>query len=86
MIATADSRVRRSICVIRRNPIRTLPTLAVWLPSRVIKRCPAIILAANRTAKVPGRIMLLIVSITTIKGIRIPGVLCGTRCANICLV
>lgn len=49
------------------------------LPKRVSNRWPAIILAANRTAKVPGRITFLMVSINTIKGIRAPGVPCGTR-------
>jgi len=43
-------------------------------------------LAARRTARVPGRIMLLIVSINTIKGISTEGVPWGTRWANICWV
>jgi len=42
--------------------------------------------AANRTARVPGRIIFLIVSIQTIKGIRIAGVPWGTKWANICWV
>ena len=42
--------------------------------------------AANRTARVPGRITLLIVSIKTIRGIRGPGVPAGTRWANMCCV
>ena len=42
-------------------------------------------LAIKRTARVPGRIKFLIVSINTIKGIKGPGVLCGTKCANMCL-
>ena len=44
------------------------------LPRSVKSKCPAIIFAASRTASVPGRIMFLIVSIRTIKGIRIKGV------------
>lgn len=56
------------------------------LPSRVNSRWPAIILAANRTAKVPGRIMLLIVSINTMNGIRTGGVPWGTKWANMCCV
>lgn len=56
------------------------------LPRRVNNKCPAIILAANRTAKVPGRIMFLMVSIKTINGISGPGVPWGTRWANICWV
>lgn len=55
-------------------------------PSKVNKRCPAIILAANRIANVPGRIMFLIVSIHTINGIRTGGVPWGTRWANILIV
>lgn len=56
------------------------------LLNKVINKCPAIILAVNRTAKVPGRIILLIVSINTIKGIRIFGVPCGIIWVNICWV
>lgn len=55
-------------------------------PRRVISKCPAIILADSRTAKVPGRIIFLMVSIQTIKGIRIGGVPWGTRWANIWIV
>lgn len=55
-------------------------------PSKVNKRWPAIILAESRTAKVPGRIIFLIVSINTIKGIKTGGVPCGTKCANIWFV
>ena len=40
--------------------------------------------AASRTARVPGRIMFLIVSISTIRGMSGPGVPAGTRWANIC--
>jgi hypothetical protein len=55
-------------------------------PSKVINKCPAIILAANRTAKVPGRIIFLMVSIKTMKGINTKGVPWGTKWANICIV
>lgn len=61
---------------------RELPVL----PNKVNRRCPAIILADKRTANVPGRIIFLIVSIITIKGINKEGVPWGTRWANICLV
>lgn len=44
------------------------------LSNRVRSRCPAIILAASQTAKLPGRIILLIVSIQTISGISTAGV------------
>lgn len=43
-------------------------------------------LADKRIAKVPGRIMLLIVSIQTMKGIKIAGVPIGTKWVNICWV
>jgi hypothetical protein len=43
-------------------------------PIKVINKCPAIILAVKRIANVPGRIIFLIVSINTIKDIRVPGV------------
>lgn len=56
------------------------------LPNKVISKCPAIIFAVNRTAKVPGRIMFLIVSMHTIKGISTPGVPWGTKWQNICWV
>lgn len=55
----------------------------VWLPRRVIRRCPAIILAERRTARVKGRMMLLTVSITTMNDIKALGVLWGTKWANI---
>ena len=51
-------------------------------PSKVSSKCPAIIFAVNRTANVPGRIRFLIVSMTTINGINMVGVPCGTKCSN----
>lgn len=56
------------------------------MPIRVIRRWPAIIFAANRIAKVPGRIMFLMVSMHTINGIKMLGVPTGTMCSNIWLV
>ena len=44
------------------------------LPSKERRRCPAIILAERRIAKVKGRINSLIDSMITIKGIKISGV------------
>jgi hypothetical protein len=83
MIATADSRIRRRIWVIISKLIIIIDNEDPVLPRRVNNKCPAIILAANRIAKVPGRIIFLIVSIHTIKGIRTGGVPWGTRWANI---
>lgn len=53
------------------------------LDNREIRRCPAIMLAANRIAKVRGRIRELVSSIPTIKGMRAPGVPRGNRWASI---
>ena len=47
------------------------------------RRCPAIMLAANRTERVSGRIILLVISIKTIKGINTGGVPRGTKWASI---
>jgi hypothetical protein len=51
-------------------------------PSRVNNKCPAIMFAVSRTARVPGRIRFLTVSIRTMKGIRGAGVPWGTKCSN----
>jgi len=53
--------------------------------SKLRSKCPAIILAANRTDKVIGRIIFLIVSIITINLESIIGVPIGTKCENIWL-
>lgn len=53
------------------------------LDTKVISKCPAIMFAVRRTERVIGRIMFLIVSIRTIKGINTPGVFIGTKCASI---
>lgn len=45
-----------------------------------MRRCPAVMLAANRTPKVIGRIIFLISSIKTINLIRNTGVPVGTKC------
>lgn len=86
MIATADSNVKRRIWIIIKINNKYEDKLFLLLLNKVNKRWPAIILAVNRTAKVPGRIILLIVSIKTIKGIKIVGVPWGIRWINICCV
>lgn len=58
--------------------------LILVLLNNVINKCPAIMLAVNRTARVPGRIILLIVSIKTINGIRMGGVPWGIMWINMC--
>lgn len=71
-----------NIRIISLNPTE----LDNWFPNRVINKWPAIILAESRMASVKGRITLLVLSISTIKGIKTPGVLCGTRWANMSLL
>lgn len=85
-MATADSRVRRANWPIIKNETRNNDNDGPVFPIKVKRRWPAIILAANRTARVPGRIIFLIVSIHTINGINTGGVPWGTRWANICWV
>jgi len=76
MVATAISSVRRIIGIDTITGVITNLSLeATWLPKSVIKRCPAIILAVKRIARVADRITLLVVSIKTIKGIKTGGVL-----------
>lgn len=86
MIATADSNINKRSCVIIRIERKIVDKEFPVFPNKVNKRCPAIIFADNRTAKVPGRMTFLIVSINTIKGIKTGGVPWGTRWANICFV
>lgn len=86
MIATAVSRVnKRSWATINKETINVDRELPVF-PKSVRSKCPAIILAESRTARVPGRMIFLIVSIKTINGINTGGVPWGTRWANICFV
>lgn len=55
-------------------------------PIKHNSKCPAIILAVNRIAKVNGRIIFLMVSIITIKGSKRFGVFKGVKWANIYLL
>jgi len=75
MKATADSSVKSSICVKIKEKRIILEATAVWLPNKVIKRCPATILAIKRTASVKGRMIFLMDSMRTINGMRRLGVL-----------
>ena len=54
--------------------------------NNVISRWPAIMFAANRTANVIGRIMILIVSIKTMKGVSKRGVPIGIKWVSILLI
>lgn len=82
--ATADSKINNKIWIIIKNIIIYDAILDPVLLNNVINKWPAIIFAVNRTAKVPGRIMFLIVSIKTIKGIKIAGVPWGIMWENMC--
>ena len=52
-------------------------------PNKVSSKCPAIIFAVKRTASVPGRIRLLIISVITLNGFNMIGVPYGIKCSNI---
>jgi len=86
MIATADSNVNSKICLIIISESKDMARAGPVLARRVNKRCPATMFAISRTAKVPGRMMFLVISIQTINGIRGPGVPAGRRWANMCWV
>lgn len=85
-MATADSKINNSICPRIKIEIKLTDINGPVFPNNVSSKCPAIIFAANRTARVIGRIMLLIVSIITINVMSAGGVPWGTKCANIKLV
>ena len=58
----------------------TQVNIFIGLLMRIINKCPATMLAANRTDNVRGRITLLTISIKTINGIKGQGVPTGTKC------
>lgn len=86
MTATADSSIKSNNCAKINNEIIIVEREFPVFPSKVKSKWPAIILADNRTANVPGRMIFLMVSIITIKGIKTDGVPWGTKCVNICFV
>lgn len=86
MIETADSSKINNNCTMINKLIIYKESIGPVFPSKVISKCPAIILAERRIARVPGRIIFLIVSIKTIKGISTGGVPWGTKWANIWVV
>jgi hypothetical protein len=85
VIATAASRINR-ICAIISTVNNVYLIDGPLFPNKVSSKCPAIMFVVNRTASFPGRIIFLIVSMTTMNGISIVGVTCGTRCSNMWLV
>lgn len=86
IIATAASNIINIIWIIIIIDKIILLISVDLFPNNLINKWPAIILAVNRTANLPGRIILLIVSINTIKGINTLGVPLGTKWVNIILV
>jgi hypothetical protein len=74
MIATAVSKISNRICAIISTVNNVCLIDGPLFPSKVNSRCPAIMFAVNRTAKVPGRIRFLIVSMMTMNGINMVGV------------
>lgn len=85
-MATANSNVSNANWVEMISILFGNELIPPWFPNKVSKRCPAIMLADSRIDSVMGRIILLMVSIRTIKDIRRRGVLLGNKCANILLV
>lgn len=85
-MATADSKVNNNSWVIIKKEIKIEERELPVLPNKVNNKWPAIMFAESRIAKVPGRIIFLIVSIITIKGIRMEGVPWGIKWINICWV
>lgn len=79
---TANSNNINTTWIIKITLIYKLELIDLF-PNKVISKWPAIILAVNRTANDPGRIRFLIVSIHTIKGVKILGVPKGTKWQNI---
>jgi len=79
---TPTSRISNKIRPINNMKRGIIDLFGPWEPRRVNNKCPAIMLAPSRTDRVPGRIILLTVSMITIIGIRIPGVPVGTRWAS----
>ena len=69
-------------CPKKRGSRATIGALAVALINKEINKWPAIMFAASRMARVKGRIIVLTVSITTIKGINTEGVPLGIRCTK----
>ena len=79
MSATASSSALKATCAPPNIGIKNSGQIGVAELNKEINRCPATMLAARRTARVPGRISLLTNSIITIKDIRTPGVPWGIK-------
>lgn len=82
MQATADSKIISRYSGAKTKGKVSHGLLTTWLPNKVRRRWPAIMLAVRRTDSVTGRMILLVSSIRTIKGIRAAGAPSGTRWAK----
>ena len=69
MTDTANSKIKSSNNTDNTKIINLILILLIGPLISTINRCPATILAANRTDKVKGRIIFLINSIMTMNGI-----------------
>lgn len=76
--ATADSSVVRMMGDRIVMKLDAVVIEIIEFPSSVIRRCPAIRLAVNRTHNVRGRMRFLDSSIITMNGMRGEGVPCGS--------
>lgn len=86
MRATADSKIV-SIRGHVRDRIAELKFMdKMKFPRRVMRRCPAMRFAVNRTHRVIGRIIVLVSSMITMNIISMGGVPCGRRCVSMCFV
>lgn len=80
---TEISRIKSRICVIIIIKIKEVEDVSCPdLPNRERSKCPAIMFAESRMARVNGRIISLMDSIITINGIKIKGVPWGVRWAK----
>jgi len=86
MQATAASKIVRIIGVIINKIEKLILVESREFLSNVNNRCPAIKFAVSRTHSVIGRIMFLIISISTINDTKVVGVPCGTRCVSMWFV
>lgn len=86
MIETDNSNTNKAVCLrIIAIIIMCEFIISPELPKSVKSKCPAIMLAVSRIARVIGRITILIDSIITINGIRIGGVPIGVKWAIVSL-
>lgn len=86
MQATADSRTVKSKGAGILPTAKKLSTLIRAFPNNDISRCPAIRFAVKRTQRVIGRIRFLVISIMTMKDMRMGGVPWGTKWASMWFV